>query len=113
MPNHANPGFFTIFRTGDNDRIFKEMTEGRLRQGWGKDGLNLISENGGPVDKYEWEEIYLEVSGEDPSPQRFAILRRMLELGEGDIVVAPKMPGWNEFTIAQASCGSIQLEIYS
>ncbi len=61
MTDHAKLEYFTIFRTDDDDWIFREMTEGRLRQGWGADGFNLVSENGNPVDKDEWEETYLKV----------------------------------------------------
>ena len=40
---------------------------------------------------------------EDPSPKRFAILTRMLDMEDGDVVVVPKMPKWGQFTIARVS----------
>ncbi len=105
MNSQEYPDFFTVFRISEEEKgwIFKEITQGRLRQGWGANGFGLVSEDGTPVDKHQWEETYRKVWGEAPSPKRFAILRRMLELNKGDIVVVPKMPKWNEFTIARVS----------
>ncbi|MCY4305535.1 MAG: restriction endonuclease [Aestuariivita sp.] len=110
MNSQENPDFFTVFRTDDDEWIFREITQGRLRQGWGADGLSLISRTGTPVDKLRWEKKYLEVWREQPSSQRFAILSRMLDLKKEDIVVIPKMPEWNEFTIARVS-GKYHFEV--
>lgn len=57
-----------------------------------------------PADKTDWEAAHRAWKDwGNPSPRRFAILRRMLELDRGDIVVMPKMPALNQFTIACAS----------
>ena len=101
----VSPDWFTVFRTDDNDGwLYGELTKGRLRQGWGVQGLAL-TRDGQPVGKAEWEEKHREVGWGNPSPRRFAILSRMLEIGEGDIAVIPKMPQWNQFSIARVSGG--------
>ena len=108
------PDWFTVFRMAENDGwLYKELTEGRLRQGWGAPGLALRTADGRPVEKSQWEETYREKVGHiwgDPSPQRFAILRRMLEMDDGSMVVVPKMPERNQFTIARVS-GPYRFEI--
>ena len=99
--------WFTVFRTDQgNEWLYDELAEGRLRQGWGAPGLGLTTVDGEPVKKGDWEAAYRQREDwGDPSPRRFAILRRMLELDRGDIVVMPKMPAWDQFTIACASGG--------
>lgn len=97
-------GWITIFRMdGDYEWLYSEIKEGRLRQGWGPPGCDLRSPSGERVSKNDWEESYRDIWEEDPSPRRFAILSNMLDLQEGDIVVVPKMPKWNQFTIARVS----------
>ena len=60
----------------------------------------------GPVDRETFEEGYIKDFGGKPSVRRFAILSRMLELEDGDIVVVPNMPVWRkQFTIARVSRG--------
>ena len=97
--------WFTVLRTDEgNEWLRGELAEGRLRQGWGAPGLSLTSAAGNPVEKADWEAAHRRwANWGDPSPRRYAILRRMLELDRGDIVVVPKMPAWNQFTIARAS----------
>ena len=105
--NRATPDWFTVFRMAENDGwLYDELTEGRLRQGWGAPGLGLRTADGGQLEKAQWEATYRENVGDywgDPSPQRFAILSRMLELDDGDVVVVPKMPEKDQFTIACVS----------
>ena len=104
--------WFTIFRTHEGDTwLHEELRDGRLRQGWGVPGLSLIAGHDKPVDKRGWEAAYREQTGwGDPSPKRFAILNRMLELDDGDIVVMPKMPSWDRFTVARVS-GRYRFEV--
>ena len=96
---------FTIFRTDEgNAWLYDEVAGGRLRQGWGVPGLGLRAGDRAQVDKRDWEAAYREQTDwGEASPMRFAILSRMLELDDGDIVVIPKMPAWNLFTVAQVS----------
>ena len=95
---------FTIFRTAKEEVSWlrDELTRGRLRQGWGAPGLSLIGNDGRRIEKTEWEANYPEDWG-DPSPKRFAILSRMLDIQCGDVVVIPKMPSWDQFAIARVS----------
>ena len=97
--------WLTIFRTDEgNAWLCKELADGRLRQGWGAPGLGLRAANGALVDKREWEAAYRErTDWGEASPMRFAILSRMLELDDGDVVVMPKMPARHRFTVARVS----------
>ena len=105
-----SPDWFTVFRTADGvGWLHRELTKGRLRQGWGVQGLAL-TRDGKPVGKAHWEEKHREAGWGDPSRLRFAILSRMLEIGSGDIVVIPKVPQWNQFSIARVS-GDYRFEI--
>lgn len=98
--------WITIFRMDENDGwLYNEIKEGRLRQGWGPPGCNLLLSNGNRVDKYDWEENYRSIWNENPTQKRFAILSYMLDIGEGDVVVVPKMPQSDQFTIARVSGG--------
>ena len=96
---------FTIFRTAKEEMswLHAELTEGRLRQGWGAPELALIGIDGRRIEKTEWESNYPKDWDDGPSPRRFAILTRMLDLQDGDVVVVPKMPERNQFTIARVS----------
>ena len=98
--------WFTIFRTDENDGwLYEELIAGRLRQGWGAPGFGLLDPDSARVDKTDWEHAYRSNWHEDPSPRRYAILIRMLEMGRGDVVVVPKMPQWNQLTVAQVASG--------
>lgn len=105
IQSNKERGWFAILRTDEgNEWLRDELVEGRLRQGWGAPGLSLVTEDGIPADKADWEAAYTErTDWGEPSPRRFAILRRMLELDRGDIVVMPKMPAWDRFTIARVT----------
>ena len=102
---NAKRDWFTVFRTDEGNQWLRdELAKGRLRQGWGAPGLALVGADGEPVGKSDWEAAYRDgTDWEGPSPRRFAILRRMLELNADDIVVMPKMPERNQFTIARAT----------
>lgn len=93
---NAERDWLTVFRTDEgNEWLHGELAEGRLRQGWGAPGLDLTSALGHPVEKGQWEAAHRGwADWRDPSPRRFSILRRMLELDCGDVVVIPKMPTW-------------------
>ena len=104
--NNEELNWCTVFRMDENDDwLFSELQAGRLRQGWGAPGCALMTADGRRVDKTVFEEGYEEDFGEKPSSRRFAILTGMLDLKSGDVVVVPKMPVWNQFTIARVSEG--------
>jgi len=111
IQSNKAPKRFTIFRTAADhvDWIYKELKEGRLRQGWGDSGFALLTDDQ-RVDKEKWVETYRSKWEESPSSQRFAILSRMLEIGCGEIVVVPKMPEWNQFTVGRVS-GDYRFEV--
>ena len=104
---NEKPDWFTVFRTDTDEEnagwLYTELTEGRLRQGWGAPGFALETADGRRVEKTQWEAAYKAHWEEDPSLRRFAILTRMLDMEAGDVVVVPKMPEWNQFTIARVS----------
>ena len=99
----VNPEWFTVFRMDANDGwLYEELEEGRLRQGWGSPGLGL-SQDGEKVEKAVWEAAHRSIGWGEPSPMRFAILSRMLDMRKNEIVVIPKMPHWDQFSIARVS----------
>lgn len=104
--------WLTIFRTDEgNEWLYEELTQGRLRQGWGAPGFSLMTPKGKPVEKTDWEATYRKRKDwGEPSPRRFAILNGMLYLNDGDYVVMPKMPAWDRFAVARVS-GSYRFEI--
>ena len=104
---NEKPDWFTVFRTDTDEEnagwLYTELTEGRLRQGWGAPGLALETADGRRVEKTQWEAAYKAHWEEDPSLRRFAILTRMLDMEDGGVVVVPKIPKWDQFTIARVS----------
>ncbi len=114
----SNLGFFVV-RTDNSIKpwITSEIREGRLHQGWGCTGLRLMSVGGDPTGENTWLDEYNRVCDtiwEDPSgkikgPTRYRILRGLLEIEEGDLVIVPKIPDWEHFTIARAA-GSYEWE---
>ena len=101
------PTWFAVFRTDEHtvSWLYEELIAGRLRQGWGAPGFALTTEDGRRVEKAEWNATYRTHWKEDPTPKRFAILSYMLDLSDGSLVVVPKMPKWDQFTIARVSGG--------
>ena len=104
----ANCNRIWIFRSGgsDDDRreyLYPELQAGCLRIGWGGQGMALQDNEGRPIPKEQWEENYRRACGENPSPRRYSILRRLLEIKQGDVVGMPKMPNSGEFSIACVS----------
>ena len=99
-----------VFRTANVPFVKQELKEGRLRQGWSRPGTSLLYDDGSPRTKEAWESAYRNAWGEDPSPRRWGILRRMLVMKEGDLVVCPKTPNYTCFTIATVS-GPYRFEV--
>lgn len=106
--------WFTVFRTDKNDGwLGQELKKGRLRQGWGARGCALLTAGGQRVDRAEFLEGYREANWGEASPMRFAILTRMLGLKHNDVVVIPKMPEPNQFTIARVRHPGYQFDYES
>ncbi len=100
--------WFTVFRTDDAkaDWLFQELTAGRLRQGWGAPGCALLTADRQRIEKPVFVERYRTAFGEAPKRKTFAILTRMLDLNDQDVVIVPNMPVWRkQFTIARVRQG--------
>jgi hypothetical protein len=103
-----------IFWTDENTHpwLLSEFLEGRLRQGWGAPGMHL-TENGILLDLDRWSANFAaEASkqwnwnlGINDCRNRYRILRRLGDLRKGDLVVVPRMPRQEEFTIAKVGQG--------
>ena len=116
MQENKEVNWLTVFRMDQgNDWLYEEIRQGRLRQGWGGRGLALTQSGGTQRSKQEWETAYREKACREnleelpPRSRRYAILVRMLELSVGDIVVIPKMPEQDQFTIVRV-CGKYRFE---
>ena len=99
-----------IFRTDPNDFVRDELERGCLRQGWSPPGTSLLNVDGETRDAEEWKQAYQDQWDEPPSPRRLGILRRMLDMKEGDLGFCPKTPDYEHFTIATVS-GRYRFEI--
>ena len=95
------------------DFVRGELEKGRLRQGWSPTGTSLHADGKERVKK-EWmeacEKVWKDEWGPSPDSRRHAILRRMLDIKEGDLIFIPKAPEHGYFTIAEAS-GGYQFEM--
>ena len=90
-----------VFRTSDNEFVQSELKGGYLRQGWSPPGTSLLGANGGERGAEDWSQAYGDAWGENPSPRRYSILRRMLDMKEDDLIFCPKAPDYKQFTIAR------------
>ena len=96
----------TIIRVEENDWIYDEVEEGRVRVGWGGEELNLLDEENNLIPRDVWEETYWDVYGDKPPRSRYTILTRMHNnLGIGDVVVVPNMREDDRFAIASVHRG--------
>ena len=105
---------YVVIRTDDDIKewIWKELKDGKLRQGWGGPGTQLM-ENGKPVEENNWKDRYKasaleywDYSAEDHEiKKRYRILLPMVGLEQGDIVVIPKMPSYDKFVITVVDKG--------
>lgn len=105
---NKNTRKYYVFRTDDSNKqwIFENIEKGILRQGWGISGTSLVDDNGKEIDKETWKANYkaaFNVTDDREAERRYCILYPLLEMNPGDIVVIPKMPDWQSFTIAQIS----------
>lgn len=97
---------YYIFRIDYSERdYFKENLEkGILRQGWGVENLSLLNENGEIRSHEEWVNTCPENWRDTDEARRYlrnknTNLRKMLEMKEGDIILIPKFPEWNMFSL--------------
>ena len=65
--------------------------------------MSLIDEHGKQISKEKWNENYKKDGWGPPSSRRYSTLRNMLNFKEGDVVVTPKLPKSQQFSIARVS----------
>lgn len=101
---------YYIFRIDYSDRdYFKENLEkGILRQGWGVENLSLLTESGEIRSQEEWVNACPESWRITDEARRYLRnknnnLRKMLEMKEGDIILIPKFPEWDTFSLYRVS----------
>ena len=99
-----------VFRTSGSRFVQSELKEGRLRQGWSPAGTSLLDANGDERGSEDWSKAYRDAWGEEPSPRRYSILRRMLDMKQDDLVICPKAPDDGHFTIARV-CDTYRFEV--
>lgn len=88
--------------------LYRELHCGRLRQGWGlvaHPSMRLLDDQGDLIPQSAWEDNYRGHDWGNPSPLRYTILTRMLELERDDVIIAPNMPDDMHFTLAHVPEG--------
>lgn len=92
--------------------LYRELHCGRLRQGWGLveyPSMRLLDDHRHLIPQSAWEDNYRGICHDwedpNPSPHRYTILTRMLELERDDIIIAPNMPDDMHFTLAHVTEG--------
>ena len=95
-----------VFRTSeDREWHYKEMKEGRLRQGWGSMGTSLKKANQ-VIPEDDWiPKLKNEERDDSECCNIYRKLIPMLDMKAGDVVVVPKMPDRSSFIICIVSGG--------
>ena len=108
--------YFVLRQCYDYEEITKELhtelQQGRLRQGWGISDLSLGT-CANPVDTDTWcsafqkrsKEAWSETVSSEGARKRLSILKLMLDMTEGSIVVVPKQPDSEHFTVVVVAGG--------
>ncbi|MGL4875456.1 MAG: DUF262 domain-containing protein [Clostridium sp.] len=92
---------YYIFRVDRNNFVFKELSEGRLRQGWGVKNMSFLNENGEILSQDEWINNYFWIEeSKERKISKYNNLKNMLNMEKGDIIIIPRAPHWDSFTIA-------------
>ena len=101
---------YYIFRIDYSDRDYfkKNLEKGILRQGWGVENLSLLTESGEIRSQEEWVNACPESWRTTDEARRYLRnknnnLRKMLEMKEGDIILIPKFPEWDTFSLYRVS----------
>lgn len=101
---------YYIFRIDYSDRDYfkKNLEKGILRQGWGVENLSLLTESGEIRSQEEWVNACPESWRTSDEARRYLRnknnnLRKMLEMKEGDIILIPKFPEWDTFSLYRVS----------
>jgi hypothetical protein len=99
-------------REEGREAFVQELREGRLRQGWGINGMGLLDDQGKPLSLEEWSKNFLKAARYwDPDQRTLKkakthhdLLSNMLDIREGDRLVVPNVAekGRKGFVIATA-----------
>jgi len=101
---------YFVFRINYEDAFYpvlrdEIMIHGRLRQGWGADGMTLLQPKETFIDA--WKQVWGDENAtETYMSGKWNMLQIIREMNEGDLIVIPKMSAddqnhWSYFTIAE------------
>lgn len=97
---------YYIFRIDYSKRDYfkKNLEKGILRQGWGVENLSLLTENGEIRNQEEWINACPKNWRTTDEARKYlrnknTNLRKMLDMKEEDIILIPKFPEWNMFSL--------------
>lgn len=97
---------YYIFRIDYEEREYfqKNLEKGILRQGWGVKDLSLLDSEGKVRNQEEWvESCPINWKNTEKSIKylfnKNTNLKKMLEMQSGDIILIPKFPNWNMFSL--------------
>lgn len=94
--------------------IRTELAQGRLRQGWGGAGTELLDVAGRLRPYFEWRQTFATYAApiwrdppltDEQMATRYSNFKSMLEMERGDLVLIPRVPDEGIFTIAAVSDG--------
>lgn len=107
-----SPGGVFIIRSSRSHQewMWSELLAGRIHQGWGFAGAELVDAAGLPFDRHEWQQRYqeaLQQRGEAARPDdpalRWRILSQLLKIRAGDLILLPHLPENGAFTLVRAA----------
>lgn len=100
---------FRVNYDGFHSLIRQELLKGRLRQGWGADGMEAAADDGWEAYRDAWRRKWPDDRSDDARIcRKYRNLQMMRDMKPGDAVIIPKMDlereyGWDRFTIALCS----------
>jgi Restriction endonuclease len=93
----------------DREKLFKEIKQGRLRQGWSSNNrLSLDQAESTFIENYSRDADQSAVVS-----SRYAILRPLRFVKPGDIIVVPKQPDYDRFLVLTAAKNPTRDDPYS
>lgn len=94
-----------LFRINtENEEVRNDILLGKLRQGWGKSQMSLLR-NGETVSKDEWRKSFPEEwdCSDEYINRKYDNLKIMLEIKKDDLLIIPKFPSWDSFSVVKSS----------
>lgn len=101
-----------LFRINTEEEIVRnDIILGKLRQGWGKSQMFLLK-NGEVISKEEWGNNFPKEwdCSDEYINRKYDNLKIMLEIKKDDLLIIPKFPSWDSFSVVKAS-SSYKFEI--